>query len=66
MIDDKARSPSSPALSVEEEAAEVSRAEHGALKCTALAAVIGIGWLIMPIGVGIPARSAVPVRAQVA
>ncbi|MDB5212613.1 MAG: putative Membrane protein [Myxococcaceae bacterium] len=53
MIDEKDRSPSSPALTVEEEAAEVSREEHGALKWAALAAVIGIGWIIMPIGVGI-------------
>lgn len=50
---DPPRSPSSPALTVEEEAAEVSREEHGALKWAALAAAIGIAWLIMPIGVGI-------------
>ena len=50
---DKPRSASSPALTVEEEDAEVSREEHGALKWAALAAAIGIGWLIMPIGVGI-------------
>lgn len=44
---------SSPALTVEEEDAEVSREEHGALKWAALAAAAAIAWLIMPIGVGI-------------
>ncbi|HSO40931.1 MAG TPA: AI-2E family transporter [Labilithrix sp.] len=50
---DPPRSPSSPALTVEEEAAEVSREEHGALKWAALAAAVAIAWLVMPIGVGI-------------
>ena len=50
---DPSRSPSSPSLSVEEEAAEVSREEHGALKWAALAAAIAIAYLVMPIGVGI-------------
>lgn len=44
---------SSPALTAEEEDAQVSREEHGALKWAALAAAVAIGWLIMPIGVGI-------------
>jgi len=47
------RPASSPALTVEEEAAEVSREEHGALKWAAVAAVVVIAWLVMPIGVGI-------------
>jgi len=47
------RSPSSPGLTVEEEDAEVSREEHGALKWAALAAAGAIAWLVMPIGVGI-------------
>ena len=50
---DPSRIPSSPALSIEEEAAEVSREEHGALKWAALAAAFAIAWLVMPIGVGI-------------
>lgn len=32
--------------------AEVTREEHGALKWAAIAAVLAIGWLIKPIGVG--------------
>jgi predicted PurR-regulated permease PerM len=40
-------------LSTEEEDAEVTREEHGALKWAALAAAIAIAWLVMPIGVGI-------------
>ena len=52
-MSDPSRSPSSPALTIEEEAAEVSREEHGALKWAALAAAVAIAWLVMPIGVGI-------------
>jgi predicted PurR-regulated permease PerM len=52
MTEPTARS-SSPALTVEEEDAQVTRDEHGALKWAALAAALAIGWLIMPIGVGI-------------
>lgn len=44
---------SSPSMTVEEEDAEVSREEHGALKWAALAAAVAIAWLVMPIGVGI-------------
>ncbi len=47
------RAASSPGLTVEEEDAEVSREEHGALKWAALAAAVAIAWLVMPIGVGI-------------
>ncbi len=50
---DPSRSPSSPSLTIEEEAAEVSREEHGALKWAALAAACAIAYLVMPIGVGI-------------
>ena len=52
-MSEKVRSTSSPALTVEEEDAEVSREEHGALKWAALAAALAIAWLVMPIGVGI-------------
>jgi len=52
MTEPTARS-SSPALTAEEEDAQVSRDEHGALKWAALAAAVAIGWLILPIGVGI-------------
>ena len=37
----------------EDEDEEVTREEHGALKWAALAAVVAIIWLVMPIGVGI-------------
>jgi predicted PurR-regulated permease PerM len=47
------RHPSSPGLTLEEEAAEVSREEHGALKWAALGAAAMIALLVMPIGVGI-------------
>jgi predicted PurR-regulated permease PerM len=40
-------------LTTEEEDAEVTREEHGALKWAALAAAVAIVWLVMPIGVGI-------------
>jgi predicted PurR-regulated permease PerM len=40
-------------LTTEEEDAEVTREEHGALKWSALAAALAIAWLVMPIGVGI-------------
>lgn len=40
-------------LTTEEEDAEVTREEHGALKWAALAAALAIAWLVMPIAVGI-------------
>ncbi len=40
-------------MSTEDEDAEVTREEHGALKWAALLAAVAIGWLVMPIGVGI-------------
>jgi predicted PurR-regulated permease PerM len=40
-------------LTTAEQDAEVTREEHGALKWAALAAVVAIAWLVMPIGVGI-------------
>ena len=40
-------------MSIEEDDAEVTREEHGALKWAAFAAVVAITWLILPIGVGI-------------
>ena len=40
-------------LTTEQEDAEVTREEHGALKWAALAAALAITWLVMPIGVGI-------------
>lgn len=39
-------------LTASEEDAEVTREEHAALKWAALAATLIIGWLILPIGVG--------------
>lgn len=39
-------------LPIDGEDAEVTREEHGALKWAAIAAVLAIGWLIKPIGVG--------------
>lgn len=50
------RRESSVATDAEQDAerdAEVSREEHRALKWAALAAVVAVGWLVMPIGVGI-------------
>jgi predicted PurR-regulated permease PerM len=42
-----------PLTPQQEEDAEVTREEHGALKWAALAAALAITWLVMPIGVGI-------------
>ena len=53
MADDPVLRQSSPGLTPEEEEREVSREEHGALKWAALVAAIAIGYLVMPIGVGI-------------
>ncbi|MDB4946749.1 MAG: putative Membrane protein [Labilithrix sp.] len=52
MTDPALRS-SSPGLTPEEEDAEVSREEHGALKWAALVAALAIAYLVMPIGIGI-------------
>lgn len=40
-------------LTTEQDDEEVTREEHGALKWAAVAAVVAITWLVMPIGVGI-------------